>query len=188
MRPDGSVHADLREQIRDRVRIRPKQSIIVDTADVQHLDHVRSVRRSNTLQYGASNMLRRAPTSDGSVTNDLRPTHQIRESLYLDGSTIDDTIGSVTHESTVAAAASSGQGGDSQALPTRKTRKRRPPHQPRLKKPYSQTSLLNCLLDLEYGQTSASLTNTNSFDWEIGDLPLASDHHPESKRRSQNQS
>uniref|UniRef100_A0A7S2D1F7 Uncharacterized protein n=1 Tax=Florenciella parvula TaxID=236787 RepID=A0A7S2D1F7_9STRA len=143
LRPDGSVSLDLQNSIRSKVAALPKRPTH-DTDDIQHIDLVRSIRRSNTLQHSAASVLKRQ--SLGQNMSQARLSDEEPAIEWNEGS------------------ADSVRSGASK----KKGRARR------LKKPYSGTSLLDCLLDLEYGSTSGSLAE-KPFRWEISGFVNALD-------------
>lgn len=64
LRPDGSVSRDLRNEIRTKQRNLPRHPV-ADALDMAHLDTVRSIRRSDTLQLSASSVIKDQALAQG---------------------------------------------------------------------------------------------------------------------------
>ena len=177
MRPDGTISAELRQGIQKKFMETPNFPVM-DVKDMRRVDAEKSLRRSIALQKSAASVLGHGSNEIGMAGNGdaLPPT----DSLYSLGSDTsasinngdDDSVmsgGTRSLVSTSTKGTASSSRGASKKYRSRGGKAKVRQRQKRLKKPFSTESLLNCLLDLEYGKTGNNFDQDTTFDWDIKD-------------------
>jgi len=158
MRPDGQVTNELRNTVHQRFNAIPKTNA-ADPQDMQYVDMMRSIRRGGAFQNGAASVL-----GGGGLQNPSEPVpggldtgaENVRgEYEETSQSGLDTDL-----EESLASRERSKAGKSS-----KKGRRR----SPRKKKPCSEKALLECLLDLEYGNSNpqGKGEGDQEFRWNI---------------------
>lgn len=175
LRPDGSVSGELRESINHRVRNLPRDPVY-DTLDMKRRDVARSMRR--TRRTAASRQMDESTSGIGEFSDTELGTTVATATTGGGGSASvaeEEEMMSSMELSASRILNSSSVEKQVQASMQRKGRRRRKPRPAlgmgsasRKKRPYSNQSLFDCLMDARYGSPVASSSNDpNEFTWDV---------------------
>lgn len=157
MRPDGQVTNELRNTVHERFNAIPKVDTL-DPQDMQYVDMMRSIRRGGAFQSGAASVLR-----NPSIHEPSGP----RQEMFEGAEASREAEDSLATESIVETELEESLVSREHGKPARGKRGKR--RSPRKKKPCSEKALLECLLDLEYGNTDPRCVGEGDqeFRWDI---------------------